>query len=77
MMAQRVMTVPHLRDNLCWLNSVEGHFQCALGGDGAPIDKVNDLTMVTVSFLNSGKSISSPSENFILAAGDAGELDPV
>ena len=49
---------------------------CA-GGDGAPIDKVNGLTMITVSFLNSGKSISSPSENFILAAGDAGELDPV
>ena len=33
--------------------------------------------MVMVSLLNSGKRVGSPSENFVLAAGDAGELNPV
>ena len=39
-----------------------------------PVDKVKDLTRVMVSLLNSGKRVGSPSENFVLAAGDAGEL---
>ena len=77
MMAERALSVPHLKEGLTWLNSTEGHFQYALGGDGAPVDKVKDLTMVMVSLLNSGKRVGSPSENFVLAAGDAGELNPV
>ena len=76
-MARRALTVPHLKAELKWLNSDPGHFQFALGGDGAPINKAKNLTMIMVSFLNSGKRVGSPSENFVLAAGEAEELDPV
>ena len=69
--------MPHLKAELKWLNSDPGHFQFALGGDGAPINKAKDLTMIMVSFLNSGKRVWSPPENFVLAAGEAEELDPV
>ena len=61
MMARRALTVPHLKAELKWLNSDPGHFQFALGGDGAPINKAKNLTMIMVSFLNSGKRVGSPS----------------
>ena len=77
MMARRALTVPHLKAELKWLNSKPGHFQFALGGDGVPTNKAKDLTMITVRFPNYGKRVRSPSENFVLAAGEAEEQDPV
>ena len=77
MIAKRALTVPHPREELSWLNSEEGHFQYALGGDSAPVNKAKDLTMVMVSVLNCGSCVGSPSENFVLAAADTSELDPV
>ena len=77
LMAHRCLTVPYLKSELTWLNKEPGHFQYALGGDGAPVNKANNLTMIMVSFLNSGKRVGSPSENFVLAAGDASEVHPV
>ena len=77
MMARRALSVPHLRQELKWFNGEEGHFLYALGGDAAPIDKANDLSMIMVSLLNSGKRTGSPTENFVLAAGNSGEQDEV
>ena len=52
-MAGRVWSAPHLREALSWPQG-EGHFPYPLGGDGAPLNKSNDITLMMVSFLNSG-----------------------
>ena len=76
-MAERVLSTPHLRKTLNWLGKEEGHFQFAIGGDGAPVNKADDITIIMVSFLNSGSRVGSPNENFLLAAGSGSELHPV
>ena len=65
------------KEQLRWFNEEESHFIFALGGDGAPVNKANGLTMLMVSFINRGRHLGSPSENFMRAAGDDGELDEV
>ena len=76
-MAERVFTVKALREEVKWLNQEEGHFRYALGGDGAPLNKCSDLTMIMVSLINCGHRVGSPNENFVYAVADVDELHPV
>ena len=53
-------------DKLEWFGEREGNFKVAIGGDGAPFGKDDQALAWLVSFVNCGKRISSPEENYLL-----------
>lgn len=64
----------HRLDKLIWYNNKQaGHFNVAIGGDGAPFGKDDSALAWLVSFLNCGHRISSRNENFLLLGANCSE----
>ena len=75
-MADVFLSNRRLRRTLEWFGE-ENCFHFAIGGDGAPYGKADeDMTIWCVSFLNRGRRVGSPQDNFLLVAAQCKETDP-
>ena len=75
-MADVFLSNRRLRRTLEWFGE-ENCFHFAIGGDGAPYAKADeDMTIWCVSFLNRGRRVGSPQDNFLLVAAQCKETDP-
>lgn len=68
----------HRQDKLNWFGKQEGTFKVAIGGDGAPFGKDDQVLAWLVSFLNCEKRVCRSEENFLqIGANCSEDCEPV
>ena len=75
-MADLFLSNKRMRHTLNWFGQ-ENTFRYAIGGDGAPYGKADEqMTIWCVSFLNRGRRMGSPQDNFLLVLAQCSEGNP-